>query len=303
MCFINLRLVFLPLFMLFYQMASAQGCSDAGVCSATQHIQKEDTTISHHHFSITQSVALGDRNAWITGSIFNYRYQVSSRLSFGLSLPFSLTSGNLGTTYGIGDMIISSEIGFLQQSKNHLNLFIAAKIASNQANKQFDSHAMPMVYQQSSGTNDIIGALNWSHSEWFFAIGYQHAFNSNSNDFRASDFPKDSDAASYHSSAYLKRGDDIMLRVQKVFNIKGRSKIKAGILPIFRLQEDEIKIDHQYQKVENSSGLTLNLYAGWVHHLNNKISGELQIAAPPITREVRVDGTTRTFVINYILSF
>jgi len=47
----------------------------------------------------------------------------------------------------------------------------------------------------------------------------------------------------------------------------------------------------------------MNLYIGWMHELDDKVSGELQLAAPPITREVRVDGTTRTFLINYIFKF
>lgn len=290
------------LFLLFYfsiENSTAQGCSDAGVCSASQHITSSNDKPNLHTISYTQSFGLGDKNAAIIGGNFNYRIQANKILAFGASLPFSIVIGDLGSTYGLGDIILNTELKVYNKEKDQVSLFLAGKIATGNANNKLDGQALPMVYQQSSGTNDIIVTLNWSHSHWFFAFGYQHAFNANGNEFIAKDFPENSSAAAYHSSAYLKRGDDIMLRIQKIFTLS-KSKIKAGVLPIYRIQEDEIKLDGIYQKVEGSKGITLNLYAGWLHEFNENVSGELQLAAPPITREVRVDGTTRTFLVNYV---
>jgi len=298
---INLSVFFFTF--IFINISCSQGCSDAGVCSATQYTNHTNSQESIHSFTYTQSVGLGDKNVLIVGGVFSYRIQALKNISLGISLPYSLTSGNLGTTYGIGDIIINANSRLYHSQKNDIYLFIAGKIASNNANKHLENQPLPMAYQQSSGTNDFIVAINWSHGDWFFASGYQTALNANGNEFLASNFPKGSLAESYHSSAYLKRGDDIMIRAQKIFNLKSGSRIKAGILPIFRIQEDEIKVNNVYEKVEKSSGLTLNLYLGWMHKITEKISGELQLAAPPITREVRVDGTTRTFVVNYIFKF
>ncbi|NOR87958.1 MAG: hypothetical protein GQ527_10140 [Bacteroidales bacterium] len=281
----------------------AQGCSDAGVCSATQYIQNNDLINHSHNFTLTQSAALGDQNAWIIGTIISYQYRLNKTISFGASLPYSLTIGNLGTTHGFGDLILNANINVYSKEKNTVSWFIAGKIASGNSNTKLDNNALPMVYQQSSGTNDVISAINWNKRDWLFAIGYQHAYNTNENAFLSSDFPENSSASNYHSSAYLKRGDDVMIRIQKIFDLKSKSKIKAGILPIYRIQQDEIKVENEYTKVENSNGLTLNLYMGWMHELSKNISGELQLAAPPITREVRVDGTTRTFLVNYIIKF
>jgi len=297
----NITIIIIFILVLVQQQSQAQGCSDAGVCSASQHIQ--DRAAKTHQFRFTESLGLGDQNVWIFTSVFSYRFQAHKNVSLGLSIPYSVTAGNITTTNGIGDIIINTEVRIINRNKSHISLFLAGKLATSNANKKNGASALPMVYQQSSGTNDIIGVLNWNYSKWLFALGYQHAFNANTNEFLAEEFPMESPAAAYHSSAFLLRGDDVMLRIQKVFYLKNASKIKAGLLPIFRIQQDEIKKDGKYQKVENSNGLTLNLYVGWNHRISKNIGGEIQIAAPPITREVRADGTTRTFVVNYIFSF
>ena len=74
-------------------------------------------------------------------------------------------------------------------------------------------------------------------------------------------------------------------------------------MPIYRLQEDEVKLGSDYRAVSNSNGLTVNIYLGWNHKLGKKWMGELLLAAPPLTREVRADGTTRSFLISYIIKF
>lgn len=292
------------LFIFFgYTQVYAQGCSDAGVCSATQQFETPGENKINHHFSITPSLALGDQQSWVMGSDFSYQLQTQNGWSVGLALPYSITSGNLGTTSGIGDFILSLNIPLLKKESHQLAWLIAGKLATGDAGKTTNNKALPMIYQQSSGTNDVISSINWNYKTWMFALGYQHAFNTTENQFLASDFPEESDAAQYHSSAYLKRGDDIMLRAEKRFKGKGKSSYKAGALPIFRIQSDEFKVNGVYEKIQNSTGLTLNLYASWKYQFSDHFYSELQLAAPPITREVRADGTTRSFLINFRFGF
>lgn len=194
-------------------------------------------------------------------------------------------------------------VPILKKQKHQVSWLIAGKIATGNANKLDQNMALPMIYQQSSGTNDLITSIQWNYKSWLFATGYQHAFNNTENTFLSSDFPVDSDAAKYHSSAYLKRGDDVMFRFEKKFQGRNKSSFKAGALPIFRIQADEIKIEGEYQEVANSTGLTLNIYTTWRYQFSELFYTELQLAAPPITREVRVDGTTRSFLVNMRLAF
>jgi hypothetical protein len=281
----------------------SQGCSDAGVCSATQQFDVPEHNKISHHFSMTPSIGLGDQQSLVIGSAFSYQLQTQKGWAVGVALPYSITTGNLGTTSGIGDFILSLNIPVIKSEKHQLSWLVAGKIASGDANKKIDDAALPMVYQQSSGTNDIITSLNWNINSWLFAIGYQHAFNTTENQFYAPDFPIDSDAFEYHSSSYLKRGDDIMLRAEKRFQGKGKASYRVGALPIYRIQSDEIKVDGDYEDIPNSTGLTLNLYASWKYQFTDQFYSELQLAAPPVTREVRADGTTRSFLINFRLGF
>lgn len=285
------------------QQGYAQGCSDAGVCAASQQFDSPTTEKFSHHISISPSIGLGDQKSWVMASVLAYQLQTQKGWTFGLALPHSTTFGNLTTTSGIGDIVLSINIPLLQKGHQQLGLLVAGKIATSNANQKYENEALPMIYQQSSGTNDLITSLQWNYKTWLFAAGYQHAFNANENEFLSSDFPTDSDAAKYHSSAYLKRGDDVMLRFEKRFNGKNKSSFKAGALPIFRIQSDEIKVEGVYQEIANSTGLTLNLYTSWRYQFSDHFYSELQLAAPPITREVRADGTTRSFLVNIRLAF
>lgn len=281
----------------------SQGCSDAGVCSATQQFDSPSDQKLSHHFSLTPSLALGDQQSWVLSNVFSYHLQNQKGWSFGLALPYATTFGNITTTSGLGDIILSMNVPIITQEKHKLSWLIAGKIATGDANEMYQNQALPMIYQPSSGTNDLITSLQWNYKSWLFAAGYQHAFNANNNTFLSSDFPVDSDAAKYHSSAYLKRGDDVMLRLEKRFLSSKKSSFRLGALPIWRIQSDEIKVKDKYQEIANSTGLTLNLYAGWKYQITEQFYSELQLAAPPITREVRADGTTRSFLLNIRLAF
>lgn len=297
------QIILLLILLIGLKSAYAQGCSDAGVCSASQQFDAPPLNKLSHHISLTPSIGLGDQKSWVFSSVLSYHLQNHKGWSFGAALPYSSTFGNITTTSGIGDIILSVNIPLLKKEKHQLSWLIAGKIATDDANKMYQDRALPMIYQQSSGTNDLITSFQWNYQSWLFAAGYQHAFNTNQNTFLASDFPVDSDAAKYHSSAYLKRGDDVMLRIEKRFKGKGKSSFRAGALPIYRIQSDEIKVEGQYQEIANSTGLTLNLYTSWKYQITDQFYTELQLAAPPITREVRADGTTRSFLVNVRLAF
>lgn len=301
--FKNTQITLLFILITGLNQSYSQGCSDAGVCSATQQFDSSPTEKLSHHLSLTPSIGLGDQQSWVFSSVLSYQMQTQKGWSFGLALPYSSTFGNITTTSGIGDIILSVNVPLLEKEKHQLSWLIAAKLATGDANQMYQNQALPMIYQRSSGTNDLITSVQWNYQSWLFAAGYQHAFNSNQNEFLASDFPVDSDAAKYHSSAFLKRGDDVMLRIEKRFKGKGKSSFRAGALPIFRIQSDEIKVEGQYQEIDNSTGLTLNLYTSWKYQITEQFNTELQLAAPPITREVRADGTTRSFLVNIRLAF
>ena len=87
-----------------------------------------------------------------------------------------------------------------------------------------------------------------------------------------------------------------MLRVERDF-ILHKLKLSAGLLAIYRLQEDKI-IDESGTQValKGSDGLTLNI-TGSVQYDISKHSGvSFLFGAPSVVRDVRADGLTRKIV-------
>ena len=55
--------------------------------------------------------------------------------------------------------------------------------------------------------------------------------------------------------------------------------------------------------LDGSDGLTLNITLGFQRELKNHDAITVSFGAPLITREVRVDGLTRTFVLMFTYAF
>jgi hypothetical protein len=100
----------------------------------------------------------------------------------------------------------------------------------------------------------------------------------------------------------LGRGDDAMLRLTRYFNTK-KSRYNIGVLALYRLQKDKITQNGERIALDGSEGLTLNINLGYQKVLKNKDNITFSVAAPVITRKVRVDGLTRTFVVMFTYAF
>ena len=132
---------------------------------------------------------------------------------------------------------------------------------------------------------------------WDFYVAYQHPFGRNENKYLHP--PGETDEKKlYYESAYLKRGDDIALRVQKTFYLKNRQSLQPGIMPIYRIQKSTIIKNDREVTLDGSDGLTLNLYLTYVKKLKNNALIYLTAAAPVIDRNYRADGLTRNFVVS-----
>ncbi|HSG68156.1 MAG TPA: hypothetical protein VK994_05570, partial [Bacteroidales bacterium] len=72
---------------------------------------------------------------------------------------------------------------------------------------------------------------------------------------------------------------------------------------LYRMQKDKVSIDGERLALDDSDGFTLNVNLGYRKELRNNDAISLSIAAPIITREVRVDGLTRTFLVMFTYAF
>jgi hypothetical protein len=227
---------------------------------------------------------------------------LKDRAQLFIQLPFHYIYGNLGQTFGVGDISLGFNYTYLRKKKVSASFLIAAKLPPNDANKGIGNRGAPMVYQTSLGTYSLAFGANFFYSKWQFGLGYLNSFGSNKNYFYHSEWPDNDDALEYTQMQDLQRGDDAMLRVNRFFYTK-KNRFNAGLLLLYRLQKDVVTQGDNRIALDDSDGITLNITMGFQRELKNHDAITVSFGAPLITREVRVDGLTRTFVLMFTYAF
>ena len=282
----------------------AQGCSDAGACSISSLNISEDSSHlkkSKVHFSVEQSFGLGEKFILISQTTAGIRYRIFKTTLLELRVPFVFTYGNLGQTSGVGDLLFSVNQQLFSRNTSQLNLLVATRLKSNNADFSFGSEPLPMAYQTSLGTYDGIFGLLYTIPKWDFYAAYQHPFGRNNNGYLVTDTTLP-DSWKYYESAQLKRGDDAYLRVRRNLLLKKQNSSRFTLLTIYRVQQDEIIKNDKPVLLEGSRGLTLNLGFSWSKQLSTGQFMELMLSFPVIDRAYRADGLTRNVVLSLRLS-
>ncbi|MBW8049167.1 MAG: hypothetical protein FVQ77_02275 [Cytophagales bacterium] len=285
-----------------------QGCSDAGFCSLGSMRSSQISDTLHSSIAASQSFGLGEEEAIILTTQLEMKLMPWNNGLISVKVPYAFVLGNLGTTNGLGDLTFSYTHKIIQDDNRVVMLNVGGKIPTNQADKKNQRDLpLPMAYQTSLGTSDLIIGASFYYEDWHFAVGYQHAFNRNENGFLHSVWAEDKDssiAEEYFESNKFKRGDDIMLRIEKRFE-KPKITYFAGLLPVYRIQKDEIIVNggllYKDEIIKNdttialkgSSSLTVNVNVGLLYKVSKQTDFNISLGFPTIFREVRADGLTR----------
>jgi hypothetical protein len=298
----NLFLLLISL-LLLQKVASGQGCNDAGLCSLGDLDGQGLSIGSKYNTQLSYFFALGEQQSLLNTIQFEQKFSLfRERVQLFIQLPFRYIYGNLGQTYGPGDVSVGFNYTLAQNKELRASFLIAAKIPPNASNKAIDDKGVPMVYQTSLGTYALALGSNLFYKKWQVGIGYLKPFGSNRNYFYHNEWPDNEDALEYTEMQDLARGDDAMLRLNRFFYTK-KSRFNAGLLAFYRIQKDIITQGTERFALDNSNGLTLNINLGYQRVLKNRDAITLTLAAPIITREVRVDGLTSTFVMMFTYAF
>jgi len=292
------RLFLLLVFSLFLNTSFAQGCSDAGACSieSLNFDNPENSLQNHLSLNIEQSFGLGEKFVFISQTTAGIQYKLTKLNMLELRVPFIYTNGNLGNSSGVGDLLMSVNQRIINNSKQVLSTIIAGRIKTNDSNKNFNNNPLPMAYQTSLGTYDIIFGAYYRYVLWDFYLAYQHSFGRNSNAY-LNPVNEKNDSKLYYESNKLKRGGDLYFRVRHFFNLKNENQIILNSLFIYRTQQDEIIKNGTNVKLAGSEGLTVNLAVAYSSKLNNNRKLEYTLAFPIIDKDYRSDGLTRNVVI------
>jgi hypothetical protein len=300
--------------------AYSQGCSDAGFC--TMGAMKPDQPFNKKiEFKLrSMEVSFYRASTTLTPIIYvataDMNFSINRKTSFQVKLPYQAVQGRLAKTSGMGDISLCLTKNLYSNEKFDVNLSFGGKIPSNNSDKKTDDgNNLPMYYQTSLGTYDLIGGVSLISRNWLFATGIQVPLNKNNNQFLWSQWDKNHPGPpdtlelayirEYPNARELKRGIDVMIRVERNFRLS-RFNFSLGVLPIYRVTHDQITLlDGSVIKPKGAIGLAMSgiVTAGYSFNVRSGI--KLLVGRKFTQRDYNPDGLTRHLVstLSYVYRF
>ncbi len=309
---------------IFLGTTNGQGCSDAGFC--TMGAMKPDQAFNKKVNLKLRSIELSyyqgstDLTPVITVINLDAGFSITENLSGQIKLPYYSVKGSFDNTSGLGDISLSLTQRLIYTDNFDLSATIGTKIPINDSAIKSSGKkvpgseglVLPMYYQTSLGSVDFIAGASLISSKWLIATGVQMALTANNNTWWAKEwlyppiYPSESYVRSYDDANLLKRGTDIMLRVERNFRFTKYS-FNIGLLPIFRISKDQI-VDRntgEYRKLDGTTGMALTALGGATYNFNINNTVKFTYGQKITDREVNPDGLTRhnVMIIAYLFRF
>ena len=269
-----------------------QGCSDAGFCtiSSFKPNSTDSTKIINDQFKIGAFYGKTDNSISVYGNYLEYNRQLSKKFGLDAKLTTLAQNGNGISTFGLSDIFLNANY----KASERLKFTFGTKIPLSNASKNYNNHPLPMDYQSSLGTLDLIFGIGYEMKKIQFVAAIQQPLTQNENQFIAKNY-----LSSFQSTNKFKRSGDVLLRISYPITIDSKLKLTPSILPIYHLTNDKYTEDSNVQKeITGSQGLTLNANAFLDYEFNSKNIIQLNLGIPFIVRDIRPDGLTRSFIAN-----
>lgn len=307
----NVYVVFMLILLLSVQNISAQGCSDAGIC--TIHSVKGNTEFHPPEKGNNNELRIGFGYAIGEQSINNYTWHaeytrlLKKNIFIAGKINYASVTGELANTSGPGDLFLTVTKVLSNNNKWQQSLIAGIKVPLNGAGKIGKGIKLPMPYQTSLGTTDLLLGINMTRHSFGASLAWQQPVNSsNNNGFLSSDYPSSGLSTKYWSTNEFKRKSDWVVRLSYSIMAGPKISIRPGLLAIYHSANDSyVDENNREVRIGGSKGLTLNSNV-FVHLYFKKGNGlALSIGAPFVTRDQRPDGLTRKFVssLEYVVLF
>ncbi len=305
-------LLIITLSILSIQQTRAQGCSDAGFCTiegftplefntsdSISEIAKEENPILNQ-IKIGANYGKADHNIFTTAFYGAYSKKINHKLSADLKITALNQNGNEVNAFNVSDIFLTSTYKFTKE----FSVTSGFKIPLNQSNQTLNDLPLPMDYQSSLGTFDLMVGLGYEIKKIQLVFAYQQPLTQNKNEYLSSDYSDGNPLSTYQSTnKYIRKGD-VLFRVSYPLSITNKLVLTPSILPIYHLGNDEYSDENNNKVIiEGSEGLTLNgnIYVDYKIDRNSNL--QLNYAIPFIVRDVRPDGLTRSWLINLEYSY
>jgi len=298
--------------------AFSQGCSDAGVCTLHSiknnvegHVSKDG---KKNDISVGFAYGKGERSTNNYTGYLEYTTTIGQRTSVTGKLGYSFINGELANTNGFTDLFLSVNHTFDLpgrqagvKAKWQKSFVVGLKLPFNGADIVENGIHLPMPYQTSLGTTDLVLAINYNRKNFGATLAVQQPLKPiNENKFLPGDYPDEPRALNYWPTNEFSRKGDVVGRVSYKFKTGERFTIRPSLLGIYHEANDTYLDDANNRRpIYNSRGLTLNANVFVDYRLKNGSGFELSLGTPFIIRDQGPDGLTRSFVasLEYQFSF
>lgn len=297
------KFIIVVLFFIPIELINAQGCSDAGICSIGNSfgiLEKE----TKNNIEVGTVFGAGEADVTYISPYITYTRDINKQFSLSTKITYNVASGSFGKRGAFGDGYLIGNYKFKSKSNKKWSSLLGMKFPFTQSNLKINDYSIPLDYQSSLGTFDLLLGISLNYKKWDFNTGIQvPLINNNKNSY----FKEFSGTNDFPSTNLFERKPDALVRA--TYTIKTTNQkftFKPNVLFLYHLGEDSYEtIFGKRESINGSDGLTINGNIISSYALNKKSNIELSLATPFLVREIRPDGLTRKFTagINYKISF
>jgi hypothetical protein len=277
--------------------AYGQGCSDAGFCSMNSIKSSGDDSLAskNNQIKIGGFYGIADNSISVWGNTIEYTRKLSGKIELDAKLTSLSQNGNGISEFGLSDLFLTGNY----KLGDKLKFTLGAKVPFTDGNNKRNSVPLPMDYQSSLGTVDLLLGFGFIAKKFQFVLALQQPLTQNKNQFVKEEYPLNSPIRQFQSTKNFNRSGDVFLRISRPLKLASNMKLTPGLLPIYHLSNDSYTDSLGIKKdIDGSAGLTLNGSIGLDFELTTNSAIQLIVAAPFIVRESRPDGLTRSFIGN-----
>jgi hypothetical protein len=284
-------------------IVNAQGCSDAGFCTAGNfNAIHYDSGVLQKKLKREIEVAFNYgthlRDELFYQAQFSYRLIKPNGNYFELRLPLNAAFNKASdiSNSGIGDIMLTYNDDVFKKLPGKFSYAAGLRISFTDASKKANNNnfSLPMSLQNGLGTTDIITVLNYDIIKYCsLATGIQWPvlqYNKHK-----THFIEPGNTTVIIGENY-RRQPDALLKATGHYQT-GKFKFNAGILGIFHLANDHYNTTGGKYILKDSKGTTLNLTLDASYIAGKKLIISVLYAEPFKTRTNIPDGLARSSVM------
>ena len=174
-----LAALFLILFS--FQTTRAQGCSDAGFCtlSSFKPAGPAQNEPLDNQVRLGLSFGAADHDITVMGTFFEYSRQISDKWSAEAKITTLYQQNENVTAFGFSDVYLYANYAI----NDHFRFTLGAKLPMSDGNRLIDNTVVPMDFQSSLGTIDVLAGVAYKYNKLHVVMAFQQPVRQNNNQF------------------------------------------------------------------------------------------------------------------------